>query len=245
MTDMVEKFFDRACVGLLALTLVLAGPVAFGLALTEGNPPAEVVETSQLLLVQDTPATTPVGGSGATTAPPAAAEAQDAVPVTPQQEVVIEWGNWVQTLLKPIKDAIYVVLPVAAWLIIRQIPAWMQIFLPRQRINDLLLSAAQSALAGVENAAKGKKLTIPVTNDVIRQMAVYIISTTAPDLAKAAAANLPVLLQKALFALPVFAEIPPGYSLEEAVKSVTKESIKKTAQAQGVSPDPFNRYFGT
>lgn len=238
---MFGKLLDRVLVGLLALTLVLAGPVALGLALTLGSPSAKVVQVSDalspiqsnlLLYVQE-----------ATPEPDAAAGASDAVAVTPNQEVVIEWGNWVQTLLKPIKDAIYVILPMVALLILRQLPGWIQVFVPRQRVNDMLFSAAQSALASVEKAAQGKKLTVTVTNNVLRQMAIYMIST-APELVKITAENLPTLLQKALFALPQFATVDPAFSLEKAVKAVTEESVVKTAKGQGISPDPFNVYFG-
>lgn len=229
----MQKVMRYSAVGLMAVMLALAGPVALGLAVLAGGPTSEVVRISDqmapisnLLLVQD----------DSEAAPPAATDAPNAVSVTPTQEVVVEWGNWVSVILKPFQDLALALIPVIALYISSFIPTWAKLFFPATKVNELVENAVKQAIAGVKGATDGGTLTKTVTNDVLRQAVVYMLAQ-APGLVKILGDNLPQLIQKALARLPAFAKVPKDYTIEEAIKAVSLASVKKSAASQGVSKE--------
>lgn len=243
----MQRFLNYAVGVLIVATLTLAGPVSLGLALYTDGPlkRAEIsaVKPPQLepvIGISPEPLLWPVQDPVPGVTVP---EATEAVPVTPSQEVVVEWGNWVEILLKPIQDAALALIPLVALWIMSKLPGVVRLVLPANRINDLLEKAVISALASVRGATQGKTLSVQVTNDVIRQVIIYALAQ-APHLVGSLGDNLPALIQKALARLPEHAKVPVGFTIEEAVKKVTKESVLKKAKEQGVA-DKIKGYFDT
>lgn len=248
---MLQRLSEWAVGALMLLVLIAVGPVAGTLALTGYSAPVsgpsrvqvqprisdisdrmQNADNAYLQLIQSAPT------------PPAASEPTDTVPVTDSQKVTIEWGNWVKVLLEPLQAAGLAIAPLLGSWILLQIPAWARVFIPASRVNQLVENAVKSALASVSGAAAGKTLTIPVTNAVVRQAVIYMLAQ-APDVIGTLRDSLPALIQKVLARLPDQAKVPPGYTIDKAIKDVTAKSVVAAAKKQGSTvEDPVKKHLG-
>lgn len=239
---MIEKLMRWTFASVLMLVMFLAGPVAGILALT--------VEPQQRLEVQrvvdkvpsfQSPLLHLVQEPGQDAiVPPASDDAVDAVPTTPAQEVVVEYGNWVQTLLKPIRDLGLALIPFIGMYLLSMLPNLVRLVFPAARVNELLSAAWMNAFNSVDTKFAGKSVTVKITNDILRQMAVYTLSQ-APLLAKQVADNFPALLQKLVSRIPG-EWVPAGWTFEQALEQVTPAAVREAAAAQGVGKN-VDKFF--
>lgn len=91
--------------------------------------------------------------------------------------VVIPLGDLVAAFASAVGPA---ALALLAWIVNRWVPAIIRPLLTEQ----LLTRALDYALAATEGAAKGKVLTVPVANEVLRQAGQYAVDHGAPWLLK-------------------------------------------------------------
>ena len=97
-------------------------------------------------------------------------------------DVVVPWGDWLSALLASGREVVVgLVLAVIAWLV-RKLPAQAGEIITAMRLEQLLTRAVDYGIAAVDGAAKGKVLTVPITNSVIAEAVNYAVRS-APTLA--------------------------------------------------------------
>lgn len=172
---------------------------------------------------------------------------QGSVPLTNNQEVVVQWGQWVGLGLSALQQAALAIIPTIVAVVMTYLAVqfpWLSLFIPRERVNEAITNAVKSAISGVNGASVGKKLTIPVTNDIVRQAIIYLIAQV-PGMVRMLGDNLPALVQKIMARLPDHATVPAGYTTDGAIKDVSLKSIEDKAKEQDVSiSDQIKKQLG-
>jgi hypothetical protein len=97
-------------------------------------------------------------------------------------DVVVPWGDWLSATLSYAREIIIAgVGAVFLWLV-RSLPKQIGDIITAMRLEQLLTRAVDYGIAAVDGAAKGKVLTVPVTNSVIAEAVNYAVRS-APALA--------------------------------------------------------------
>jgi len=97
-------------------------------------------------------------------------------------DVVVPWGDWLSALLASGREVVVgLALAAIAWLV-RKLPAQVGDIITAMRLEQLLTRAVDYGIAAVDGAAKGKVLTVPITNSVIAEALNYAVKS-APALA--------------------------------------------------------------
>lgn len=153
---------------------------------------------------------------------PGLAFAQDTVAVP--ENVVLPWGEWVVAFVNSVLPAVLLLLSsVSTWVVTFYVPSWLRQLAgsrAQQRVNEVLFQAANSAAAQIKGAAVGKKLTIPVANQVLRRIGQYAVDQ-APDLMKSVTGGDPQSLIKMILArMEAMGMTPANYDIETAKKAV-------------------------
>ncbi|MBB2965086.1 hypothetical protein [Methylobacterium sp. R2-1] len=104
--------------------------------------------------------------------------------------VLIPWGDWLVALAVSLREPILtILLPIiAAYIIqaIRKVYPWAALFLTQKRVEMMLKAGVGFGLNAVQDAAKGKTLSVNVAKPVIAKDTQYVIDTAPPAVIKAA-----------------------------------------------------------
>lgn len=116
---------------------------------------------------------------------PVAAYAQTTVTaVPPGTAVVVPVGNWVDALVPQIEAGLGLVIAAIVTWALRSVPAaWMNQAL-RDQVDQVLLSALNYGFNSLDDALKGKEITIDVKNAILAQALQYVIDHAPPFLIK-------------------------------------------------------------
>lgn len=139
--------------------------------------------------------------------------------------VEIPYGNWVIAMVDVLLPLVLLVLAsVSAWVVQVYVPPWLQQIAgakAQQRVSEVLEQAVRSAAAQVKGAALGKKLSVPVANEVLRRAGQYAVNQ-APELIKEATGGDTESLKKMLLARMEGWGIMPTEYNEATAKKATK-----------------------
>lgn len=115
--------------------------------------------------------------------------------------VTIPVGDWIAASLGYARDIIIAAVIAGLGYVSRQLPAAAAAWIETMRIEQLLRRSIDYGIAMAEDAVKGREMTIPVANDVLRRAAEYAIDN-APSLAAKLGATLEAKLVARLSAHP-------------------------------------------
>lgn len=104
-------------------------------------------------------------------------------------DVQIPWGDWLSAALTYFREVVVAVVVAGIGWTARKLPGQAGEIITAMRLEQLLTRAVDYGLAAVEGSAKGKVLTVGVTNSVIAEAVSYAVRS-APGLAEQFAGSL-------------------------------------------------------
>jgi hypothetical protein len=170
-------------------------------------------------------------GTGATVTTPALGQASNLGTVTTattttstSRGVVLPWGDLLSSILSGVSQVLAVLLLAAATAVVTMLPSWVQELvrpaLLTMRKDQLFDKLASTIVAGTKGAIAGKTVTVPIANDMVRQVVQMAIDRGGPAVIAFAGGHVEALAEKALGALQEKGVIPAAYSIADAKVAV-------------------------